>query len=560
MKESDIYLNFYKEKYKLDTDINLIYPNDMKMMDLKYNPNKIYTNYLSKIYFNNDIKINHKYFNLIKNIKNKSKNMKIFEYFLKSDINSISSPSIYFQINPQENPFVNFAEDASGKGFFKFAKAKDYKFFLKRFEGFQSMMESLKEILRNGVKNKYVLPTKLIKLLIKQNKSIINNKSYLNHNAPKYFNTQVEYNFINLINDFNEFLKTEYLPFSKSSAGLASYHKGKEIYLEFIRDYTTLELKDGHKEIERIHQLGLDEVKRIEKETKKVLETILKKKFKNQKEYIENRDKFFLDPKNFFKTSKEVLNSISKFRPKIEKEVINTEFNKIKISHQYKVEAIPKHQSQFSSAYYIPATQNNATRGTFYINLLKPQLISKLEMEALLLHEGNPGHHFQLTHWNDKLNSYPAYWKLYSLISYEEGWGLYCENLGKYTDIKQKIGKLSLEMLRALRLVIDTGIHYYNWTPEHAINYFQKHLTKPKESIEKEIWRYISIPGQALSYKIGSLVFEKIRKKWLDNNLDINQFHKTIFDLGELPFTILEKEIESKIHDLTQTSTPKEKR
>ena len=172
--------------------------------------------------------------------------------------------------------------------------------------------------------------------------------------------------------------------------------------------------------------------------------------------------------------------------------------------------------------------------GTFYINTRDITNHSKMEVESLSLHEGIPGHHLQLTYLYD--NNFPIFLKTIDFTAYEEGWALYCESLGDYKDPLSYYGKLNAEMMRALRLIVDTGIHYYNWSFKKSFDLFKKYTFMKDSDIEAEIHRYIAIPGQALAYKIGEKVFLDLKN---EKNLDEKSFHDLVLKNGPMPLNLL---------------------
>jgi len=223
---------------------------------------------------------------------------------------------------------------------------------------------------------------------------------------------------------------------------------------------------------------------------------------------------------------------------KLNKFIMKKLFKK-KISHDYLIEAVPKYNEKYApSAYYVLGDLNKKRKGKFYINLGNLKTHNKIYVESLSLHEGNPGHHYQITYVND--SNLPLFIKIGSFTAYDEGWALYCENLGEYNDILSYYGKLNMEMLRALRLVIDTGIHYYEWSESRCLSFMKRYLFDDEKNILSEIHRYMANPGQALAYKIGELSIINLKKKYKG---DIKNFHEEVLELGSIPLEILNKKL-----------------
>ena len=205
---------------------------------------------------------------------------------------------------------------------------------------------------------------------------------------------------------------------------------------------------------------------------------------------------------------------------------------------------VPKYEENSRGlAYYMRPSTDGKRKGKFYINTKNLKSIPKYEVTALSLHENIPGHHYQLSKSLD--NNLPKFLKYFGFTSYIEGWGLYSENLIKYNYDLNYFGKLNYELHRSVRLVVDTGIHYFNWNFEKCEDFMKKYIFMSENDIEKEIMRYIAIPGQALSYKIGELTIKKLRNEFLkkNRNKNIKDFHKKLLDIGAIPLFLLKEYI-----------------
>ena len=337
-----------------------------------------------------------------------------------------------------------------------------------------------------------------------------------------------------------DFLRDEYLPKAREGVGMMHMKGGDKLYQYMVEQTTTLPLKAAD-----IHQLGLSEVDRIKKGMEEIkTEVGFKGSLQDFFEHLRT------DPK-FKKESRAALTQGYYDIGKQVDTVINSQFN-----HLPKAPLEIKPYEEFREKYeaggsYQQGTPDGSRPGTFYFNAYDLPSRTTSGMTTLYLHEGAPGHHFQisLAQENDKL---PAFMRFGGNTAYVEGWALYAETLGYdmglFKDPYQRFGTLSDEMLRAMRLVVDTGLHSKGWTRDQSIEYMLANSDMGRTDATAEVERYIAIPSQALAYKIGALTIQKLKakaQKELGAKFDVREFHNQVLNTGALPLAVLEKKIDS---------------
>ena len=335
----------------------------------------------------------------------------------------------------------------------------------------------------------------------------------------------------------HRFFKDEYLPACRTSIGIKEINNGKEYYEFLARKFTTTNLSP-----KEIHEIGLSEVARIRDE----MDTII-----NDVKW-EGTFKSFLDdlrtnPKFYYETSEELFESYLATSKRIDPELVK--LFKVLPSMPYGLKPIPMESApDTTTAYYQRPAADGSRAGYYYVNLYRPEVRPKYEIEVLSVHEAMPGHHLQIALAMEL--DLPNFRKYGGITAFVEGWGLYSErlgyDLGLYKDPYSKFGQLTYDMWRAIRLVVDTGMHYFDWTRQDAINYFLENSAKTKQDVMNEVDRYINWPGQALAYKIGQLKILELRAKAeseFGEDFDIKDFHHEVLKRGALPLDILEEYI-----------------
>jgi uncharacterized protein (DUF885 family) len=335
------------------------------------------------------------------------------------------------------------------------------------------------------------------------------------------------------------FYTGEYLPHARATLGAADLPNGPAYYRQQIRHFTTLDLAP-----EEIHRIGLAEVDRIDKEMQAVIGQVgYQGTFAQFLQFLRS------DPRFYAKTPEELLKDASFIAKKIDGKLPSLFRTLPRLP--YTVEPVPDAIApKYTGGRYVEAPVGGTQPGKYWVNTYRLETRPLYVLEALTLHEAVPGHHLQIAR-SQELQNLPDF-RRYSYISaFGEGWGLYCEWLGLeagfYRDPYSNFGRLTYEMWRACRLVVDTGIHSMGWTRQQAMDYLAAHTALSLHEVETETDRYISWPAQALSYKLGELKIKELRRKAeqaLGERFDVRDFHDAVLGSGSVPLGVLERNID----------------
>tara|TARA_B100001741_G_C16549749_1_gene598682 strand:+ start:14 stop:1735 length:1722 start_codon:yes stop_codon:yes gene_type:complete len=365
-------------------------------------------------------------------------------------------------------------------------------------------------------------------------------KDSLTKEAQKIINRSV----IPSFKKIKSFFEKNYFPFTRNNISISSTPNGIEYYKNRIKFYTTLELTASE-----IHEIGLKEVKKIRNEMKQIIKSLnYGKDFKSFLNYLRTDKKFYA------KTPRELLMIARDISKRLDEKL--PEFFKTLPRKPYGVAAVPDAIApKYTGGRYIPASNKTRTSAYYWVNTYDLKSRPLYTLPALSAHEAVPGHHLQIALNEEGNKNIPVFRKNFYLSAYGEGWGLYAESLademGIYTTPYEKFGQLTYSMWRACRLVVDTGIHAFGWSKEKAMDYMSKNTALSFHEINTEIDRYISWPGQALSYKIGELKIKELRsksEKLLADKFDIHDFHEVVLKNGTLTLPLLESQVNKYIY------------
>ncbi|MEO6316733.1 MAG: DUF885 domain-containing protein [Chitinophagaceae bacterium] len=456
-----------------------------------------------------------------------------------------------------DNIVLAMGQYGSGESSQPFKTVQDYNNWLQRVHGYTAWIDSAIGNFRQGMATNYVLPKTLVLKMIDICNGLVRTdvtKSIFYgpvNNLPQGFSTAdkdaITASYKAIIKDelnvangkMAVFLKNEYLPKARATSGVAELPNGLNYYKLCVKQWTTTD-----KTLDEIYNTGLTEVKRIRIEMESIKESTGFKGTLDAFFQFMKTDKQFMP----FKTAEQVLDSFRHIytiiQPALKKYFV------VFPKSRFEIKQTEAFRAASASIEYFQGTSDGTRPGIFYVPILDASTFNITSgMESTFLHEAVPGHHYQASLQMEN-TLLPAFRRFKSYGAYDEGWALYCESLGKelglYTNPYQHMGALGDEMHRAIRLVVDIGLHSKGMTREQAIDYMTANEPISKESAIAETERYMALPGQALSYKIGALKIKALREKYstqLKTGFNIAEFHKQLLNSGSLPLSVLEEKL-----------------
>ncbi|OYW09811.1 MAG: hypothetical protein B7X34_05945 [Acidobacteriia bacterium 12-62-4] len=468
-------------------------------------------------------------------------NRAIFERMLSEQIEEYELGWRFVPVNMRDG-IQNTADVAN---LLNFREERDYQDWLARLRAFPVYMDQTIALMREGMRRKLVQPKIVMQRVPAQIERQLQSNPFtapfatqsttLRNEAKLVIETAV----FPALRKFKLFLETEYLPACYDGVGIWQAPEGEKLYAYFARSFTTTGLTP-----DEIHAIGLREVARIRDEMYSVQRKV---------GFAGPLPEFFqylrTEPRFYYATGAELLDGYRAMAKRIDPTLVKL-FRKLPRT-PYGVEPIPAEIApDTTAAYYQPPAGDGSRAGMYHVNLYKPEMRPKWEMMALSLHESVPGHHTQIA-YAQEMGEVPKFRRFQAgFTAYVEGWALYAESLGDelglYDDPYAKFGQLTYEMWRAVRLVVDTGIHHKRWSRQQAIDYFLANAPKTELDVTNEIDRYIGWPGQALGYKIGELKMKELRRRAqekLGARFDVRAFHDVVLSTGAVPLDVLEKRV-----------------
>ena len=550
------FTQFLDEYWEYVVDQN---PTFASLLGYEAYDDKISSNSISEFYKNRDFE---KYvIDVLENINPENLteadqlNYRLLLLSNETDLESRSFPGFYMRLNQRGG--VQDYYDLANR--LKLESIQDHRNWFERVKSYSQNVKNSLDINKEGLEKGYTQPKHIVQKVAEQIDSMTSKKTEENPYFKSFSKLEamnsdeakellveakefIEAELMPSYKELSTFLKNTYIPNSRDSIGLSGVPDGKAWYEFKTRSFTTTNLTP-----DEIHELGLREIKRIREEMEDVIEEV-----EWDGDFRSFLDFLRTDPQFYYETGEELLAAYRSMAKKIDA-YMPTLFNKFPRA-PYGVIEIPMETAPYTTtAYYNSPSAGRP--GYFYANLYKPETRPKYEIPVLTVHEAVPGHHHQLS-LTQELENVPNFRKYSGFTAFIEGWGLYSEQLGEsmgiYDDPYDKFGQLTYDMWRAIRLVVDTGMHYKDWSRDDAINLFLENTAKTQLDIENEVDRYIAWPGQALAYKIGQLKIMELRdnaKESLGEDFDIKTFHDHILSFGSIPLNVLEEKVDDFIID-----------
>ena len=473
---------------------------------------------------------------------------------LRQDIAGARFKPWEMPVNQMNGPHLSLLELVS---LTPFNSVKDYDDYLSRLHQVPGMLEQVTANMRQGMKDRLMPPRYLLEKVVPQTQEIANTEADASPFAKpvKSFPAGISADdqkrlraaVLAAINSeilpaykrFAAFVRDDYAPHGRSEPGVWALPDGGERYRYEVKVMTTTDLTP-----EEIHQIGLKQVAETEAEMLALAHKLGFNDLASLNEHIKNDRKFYAT------SGEQVLDLYTRYTRQMEKQLPKL-FGRLP---QNKLEVIPMDPFRSRNAVpadYMPGAQDGSRPGHINVNEWDPEHRLTLNIEAIAYHEGVPGHHLQIS-IGQELKDLPAFRKNGDYTAFIEGWALYSERLGKeigfYEDPYSDYGRLENEMWRAIRLVIDTGVHEKHWSREQMVDFFHRYTAMDEPNVQTEVDRYIAWPGQALAYKLGQLEILRLReqaRQKLGSKFDLRAFHDEVVGSGPLPLDVLHTQVEN---------------
>jgi uncharacterized protein (DUF885 family) len=442
-------------------------------------------------------------------------------------------------------------------GYTRFANAHDYDDYISRLHKYPKAFEQIEDDLRQGVKDHLVQPKYLLEKVVTQTQQIADapvDKSPFAIPIQKFpdgvtegdrkritsaIKDVIEKEVAPTYRDFAKFVRNDYAPHGRTEPGIWSLPDGDARYRRAVRVMTTTELSPA-----QFHEIGLKQVDAIEKEMLALANKLGFHDLASLKKHIENTKSFYATSgQQILDLYKSYIDQMRPEMPKLFGRQPKARLNVVAME-AFRAKGAPP-------ADYSPGATDGSRPARINVNEFDPTHRLKINIEAVAYHEGIPGHHQQIA-LAQEMTGLPEFRRNAGYNAFVEGWALYAEQLGKdvgfYKDPYSDYGRLENEMWRAVRLVVDTGVHYKHWTREQMVDYFRAHTSLDEPSIQSEVDRYIAWPGQALAYKAGQIKILELReraKKELGSHFDLRAFHDAVLGEGALPLDVLETRMDA---------------
>ena len=481
----------------------------------------------------------------------------VFRRNLESQRASDRFPGHLVPLNQFFNFTATFVQLGSGTGTHPFRTPKDYDDFLSRIGGFEQVVDAAIANMREGMAAGVVQPRVLMERVLPQLAAHVVTDPTQSlfwgpvANMPASFSeaerarltaaytAAIRDRVVPAFRRLHDFVRDEYLPRTRSTVGLGALPQGRAWYEHQVRTVTTTDLTP-----EQVHEIGLSEVARIHREMEAVMRQVgWSGDLPSFMRHVQT------EPRFRYATREEMLADFRAAQARID--ASTDRLFDFRPRANYEIRPVePFRERSFSGGSYTAASLDGTRPGIFHLNTYDPPSRAKYGMESLLIHEGSPGHHFQISVARE-LTGVPRLRRFGGFTAYSEGWGLYAETLGRelglYTDPYQYFGYLSSELWRSIRLVLDTGIHAKGWTHAQASEYARRNSATSETIIQSEVERFSAIPAQGLAYKIGQLRITELRRRAeaaLGPRFDIKAFHRAVLEDGALPLDVLEAKID----------------